>query len=1469
MTNVTGTASGLTSGKVTVTDSTANTNFPVIFHDESNALLDDTSALTYNPSSGTLVVPNLNVSGTTTTVDTTNLVVSDKLIELSNGATGTPAAEADSGLIIERGDSTNVFIGWDEGSDRVRFATTSSTGSSSTVSFVSNADIQAGRLYGNVTGDVTGNADTSTKIASITNSDIVQLTSSQTLSNKTLASPAFTGDINFTDASTPQFTVTDTTNTVSAQLRANDTTGTVGTTTDNNFSIIRNGTGQLNFVGAYTMHNNGGNDIDFRAKDSSGNVVFKVDAGDSKTHITTLKLDSVSISAIQTGSESFADNDTSLMTSAAIQDKINEDALLDSEVDADIKTLLLPANTTISAFAKTYLDDADTTTFQNTIFGTTDVALGGQAKPRVVTLDYKTDSLTAIGSGDNFIIIDASDNYNLKVANFPTIIGTTGTINANEFARFTNSTTLQALTAAETVTALGLDDVPTVSSGSNDRIATFTGTSALQGESNLTFNSSNVLYVNGSVGIGATSPSASLEISKAGGEYLDLDISGISSGTSKLRFLDGGTAKFELRHFAGSALLNANLSVYDHNTSSEALTIQAGGNVGVGTNSPKTKLDIENTTAPTLSNDTHAGEAIFLRSGGSAGDGNVQAVLAFGKADGSSRRSGSAIASVQTDSDADKVGIGFYTSSSSASSQTMGQRMLLDHTGNVGIGTTSPAVDLHILDTGGHSQLRIETDNASSGAYLELESTTNKYQIYNVGGDLGIDESGVATRFIIKDSTGNVGIGTNSPSAKLDIDSTSGTALYVDGGVAGANIAEFHRTDGATASVKISGLYGDPIIHFADTDRTFSMGIDASENHFKIAEHTDLGANERFRIADSGDVIMFNNVGIGTTSPQSELNIKSDTNSITQETLSLSPSTTNSSQGGLGVQSGGLISLIGNNVIAFRTGGGTGDTEAMRIDSSQRVGIGTASPNHNLQIEGGGSESILNLTTTGNSNGLDIIVGTDGHAAIWLRENDYMHFATNNTERMRIDSSGNVGIGTTSPSVKLQVADTSTHCFIRVKGGTGSYAGIDFGDDDDDDISRIRHNNSDNSLGFYTSNAEKMRIDSSGNIGIGTTSPAEKLHIIGQSFINGQLYGGFGGRTTGGTADWNHSTNARSGNGHTLLLSTATNGPGTTAVNTGNTAYYHTLNFEYASYDGDSNMTQIGIPYYFANLDGVRPVIRSRYSGTWSQWHSIPIANQNGSIQGSKGSASNPSYVFNQGSEISEPDTGMFCPGANMIGFSTGGTEKMRISAAGNVLIGGTSASGHGFNLEVLNDHAYVKGPDGWNGTGDKAIVALGSGVSNESFGCGYVYGTGLVLSTYKLSGGGHFGSSTQNSLIIADTTGQASFINDVIAFASSDKRLKENIKPLDNALDKINKINGVEFDWIDGKDEHGNSVHSNTGHDVGVIAQEIEEVLPEVVTTRDNGYKAIKYEKIVPLLIEAIKEQQQQINKLEEKLNG
>jgi hypothetical protein len=61
--------------------------------------------------------------------------------------------------------------------------------------------------------------------------------------------------------------------------------------------------------------------------------------------------------------------------------------------------------------------------------------------------------------------------------------------------------------------------------------------------------------------------------------------------------------------------------------------------------------------------------------------------------------------------------------------------------------------------------------------------------------------------------------------------------------------------------------------------------------------------------------------------------------------------------------------------------------------------------------------------------------------------------------------------------------------------------------------------------------------------------------------------------------------------------------------------------------------------------------------------------------------------------------------------------------------------------------------------------------------------------------------------------------------------------------------------------------IHENEGHDVGVIAQEVEKVMPEIVTTRDNGYKAVKYEKIVPLLIEAIKELSNEVKELKSQI--
>ncbi len=96
----------------------------------------------------------------------------------------------------------------------------------------------------------------------------------------------------------------------------------------------------------------------------------------------------------------------------------------------------------------------------------------------------------------------------------------------------------------------------------------------------------------------------------------------------------------------------------------------------------------------------------------------------------------------------------------------------------------------------------------------------------------------------------------------------------------------------------------------------------------------------------------------------------------------------------------------------------------------------------------------------------------------------------------------------------------------------------------------------------------------------------------------------------------------------------------------------------------------------------------------------------------------------------------------------------------------------------------------------------------------------------------------------------------DVIAYVSSDKRFKDNIKPISNPIEKIKQIGGYSFDWNDNQNIH-------TGKDYGVIAQEIEEILPELVQTREDGYKGVKYDRIVSLLIEAVKDQQKQIDEL------
>ena len=123
--------------------------------------------------------------------------------------------------------------------------------------------------------------------------------------------------------------------------------------------------------------------------------------------------------------------------------------------------------------------------------------------------------------------------------------------------------------------------------------------------------------------------------------------------------------------------------------------------------------------------------------------------------------------------------------------------------------------------------------------------------------------------------------------------------------------------------------------------------------------------------------------------------------------------------------------------------------------------------------------------------------------------------------------------------------------------------------------------------------------------------------------------------------------------------------------------------------------------------------------------------------------------------------------------------------------------------------------------------------------------------------------SKTTGALIVDGGVGIAKALQvggDVVAYASSDERLKDNIQPIKNPIEKINSISGNSFDW----NEQKQNIYK--GKDYGVIAQEIENILPELVDTRDDGYKAVKYDKLISLLIEGIKELSSEVNKLKEK---
>ena len=200
------------------------------------------------------------------------------------------------------------------------------------------------------------------------------------------------------------------------------------------------------------------------------------------------------------------------------------------------------------------------------------------------------------------------------------------------------------------------------------------------------------------------------------------------------------------------------------------------------------------------------------------------------------------------------------------------------------------------------------------------------------------------------------------------------------------------------------------------------------------------------------------------------------------------------------------------------------------------------------------------------------------------------------------------------------------------------------------------------------------------------------------------------------------------------------------------------------------------------------------------------------------------------------------------------------VSSSAQIALGSIESSGE--NLTMGSSGLATS-----HNTGADLIVVGGIGAANihtSTDGQGSTFGQDVRVSGSLFVGKGTDSTSkTTGTLIVSGGLGVLTTINaggDVVAFASSDERLKDNIKPIENPLDIISKISGNTFDWNSEKQDIYN------GKDYGVIAQEIQKVMPELVDTRDSGYLAVKYDKIVPLLIESIKELKKEIEELKSK---
>jgi hypothetical protein len=925
--------------------------------------------------------------------------------------------------------------------------------------------------------------------------------------------------------------------------------------------------------------------------------------------------------------------------------------------------------------------------------------------------------------------------------------------------------------------------------------------------------------------------------------------------------------------------LNTANNLYLQNASNTKVTMLANGNVGIGTTSPNVPLEVHGADITTRANTTAQSVLRLVRD---VTDSNYTSTKDSAVDFMLSRQQ-----TVNNNLPYTRLDIRLAgTTDSSTPSLDV---MSLLHNGNVGIGITNPAVPLDV-------EGKIRSNDSNSADYLEIfcdgsvsgdsyiENSSNNIQIKSAYAT-SFSTSGSAAMFI--DNNQNVGIGLTSPNAKLEVQGTntagdlalSNSSTTVSSGDILGKLAfrnydgsiNFSSFSGEVASIRAVAAVDFTGTNGANTDLLFYTNSISPTNGSPVS-----GGSEKMRILANG------NVGIGTTSPGSKLVVAGGTDTAYNDgTLKV--------VGSIALNAANNLNPALNRwALRPRAAGVEGSFDIydarhslsrLTIVNSGNVGIGEASPTAKLEVYHSGGTA---FNVTGSQGQLFSV--TDDLSGSIFAVSDISGvpiFDVNSSGVSYFD--GKVGIGTTSPGGIFEVFQQSTG---RTRGDLLVDAGAKYVyvgrlSTTSGDVSSFKVRDRLNRAYFDVNTASKyisfnpevgditMQIASgygfkvnggqfnvnasSGNVGIGTTTPGTlhgvtygdtRLHVDGgtsrgQMILEGNVLAGVIMSDNGATA------NER-------VFSTMVDG---------GIYQIKPLNDNGTSTVGGAAITVLHNSY--VGIGVASPSTKLEIAGH------VTINSPAGASQTSYGlrlRKTNSSSAVQAGGEILASAYPINTNAGNLI-FKTADTaanltQRMIIDGIGNVGIGVTAPTVKLWVNQGNTSGTVIKA------SGIQAQIEIQTSTAGDAHLYMRPNTTGNNAAIFKMTAGTNYNWRWQDDaatpvvfMQLLQSNSSLSVKGDIIAYgAPSDKRYKENIKPIESALDKAVKLQGVTFDW-----KESDSI-LDIKEDIGFIAQDVQKVVPELVRENEDGKLSLRYQGVTPILLEAIKELKAEIDLLKSK---